>query len=149
MKEYIINKDTLAIVMIDKVTCLIIEENSEFFINLSWLEIVNNSCLYYGSSYDGRIEASKNLLGKDYKLPIIVSEFYEILMFPIGSKQSDMCTWICLNKMENYIVEENMVEFIFKCKRRYKVAIGKRSFETQLLKAYDLNRIINNRYKKS
>ena len=149
MKEYIINDKTLAIVMIDKVTCLIIEENSEFFINLSWLDIVNNSCLYYGSSYDGRVEASKNLLGKDYKLPIIVSEFYDILMFPIGSKQSDICTWICLNKIENYIVEENMVEFIFKCKRSYNVYVGKRSFESQLLKAYDLCRIINNRCKNS
>lgn len=147
MNEYIINENTLAIVMIDKNTCMVIESENEFFINLSCIDVINNSCIYYGSSYEGRIEASKNLLGKDYKLPIIVSEFYDILLFPIGSKQTDICTWICLKKLDNYIIDGDMVEFIFKCNRRYSVLVGKKSFEAQLLKAYDLNRIIKNRCK--
>jgi len=147
MNEYIVCESTLALVMIDKNTCMIIEDNKEFFVNLSCIDVIKNSCLYYGSSYEGRLEASKNLLGKEYKLPIIISEYNDILFFPIGSKQTDICTWISLKNLDNYMVEDDMVEFIFKCNRRYNVAVGRRSFEAQLLKAYDLNRIMKNRYK--
>lgn len=148
MREYIINENTLAVVMMDKLRCLVIEKYDEFFIDLPCLEVINNSCLYYGSSYNGRIEASKRLLGKDYKLPIIISEFYDILMFPIGSKLTEVCTWICLNKLENYIIYGNRVELIFNCDRRYNVPVGRKSFESQLLKAYDLSRVLKNRCKK-
>lgn len=147
MNQYIINENTLAVVMIDKNNCMIIESDRELFISMSCIDVINNSCIYYGASYKGRIEASKFLLGKDYKLPIIVSEFYDILLFPIGSKQTDVCTWICLKKLDNYIIDGDMVEFIFKCNRSYNVLVGKKSFESQLLKAYDLNRIIKNRCK--
>lgn len=147
MNNYIINDETLAIVMIDKKTCMVIEDRRELFINLSCRDVINNSCLYYGSSYEGRVEASRSLLGKEYKLPIIVSEFYDILLFPISSRKTDVCTWICLKKLEDYVVEGDRVEFVFKCSRRYNVFVGKKSFESQLLKAYDLNRIIKNRCK--
>ena len=34
------------------------------------------SCKYFGSSFEGRILGSKNILGSVYKAPIIVEELY-------------------------------------------------------------------------
>lgn len=148
LENYILNKDTLALVALDSKTSMIIEKNKDFFVNMFWKDIINNSCLYYGSSYDGRVEGSKALLKRDYKLPIIVSEFYDILFFPITGKE-DICTWLSLNNLESYDFEGDRVEFIFKCGKSYNIMVGRRSFESQLLKAYDLNMIIKNRYKNS
>ena len=35
---------------------------------------MDDSCKYFGSSYQGRYEGTKNLIGMNYKLPIIIEE---------------------------------------------------------------------------
>lgn len=45
--------------------------------------ILDESCIYYGSSLNGRIKGSKNIIGSYYKLPVIVSERNNIVFFPL------------------------------------------------------------------
>ena len=70
MDNYIINKNTMVIIGIDEKFSKIIERDNEFEVVNSAKSIIENSCLYYGSSYKGRVESSSNILDSNYKVPI-------------------------------------------------------------------------------
>lgn len=59
MKNYEINRKTLAIIPISEERTKIIEEEDEFIINVPALKIIDNSCRFFGSSYEGRFCGSK------------------------------------------------------------------------------------------
>lgn len=73
MKDYVINQKTLAIIKENTLT-RIIEVDNSLVINKNILKIIDSSCRYYGSSYKGRIEGSKNILKNKYKLPILIND---------------------------------------------------------------------------
>ena len=50
--EYEFSKGTLAIVPNDMETSLIYEDNDRYFINQTPFKIMEESCKYFGSSYD-------------------------------------------------------------------------------------------------
>ena len=103
MKNYEINGETLAIIPIDENKCKIIEENNELIVYNKSSSIINNSCKYFGSSYQGRKNGSKNILGSSHKLPIIIEEISKILFFPTSSPRNDNCIWIFYKKNDtNY-----------------------------------------------
>ena len=74
LDNYEINKSTLAIIPVESNISKIYEHDSNFIINKSVADIINHSCKYFGSSYVGRYEGAKNILGVSYKLPIIIEE---------------------------------------------------------------------------
>ena len=82
MENYEINRNTLAILSCGKEKSKIIEDDKEFYVNLSPLKIIDNSCKYFGSSYDGRFNGTKSILGISHKSPIIIEESSRIIFFP-------------------------------------------------------------------
>lgn len=102
MEKYEINTSTIAIIALDGDKSKVIEEDDSFIINRTTPKIIDDSCRYFGSSYLGRFEGSKNFLGGTiYKCPIIIEETREII-FPTGSARSTECSWISLNKISHY-----------------------------------------------
>lgn len=110
---YIIKKDTLFI------------HNDGFNTNVKELnkiinfngnidkKILNDSCIYYGSSLQGRIKGSKFLLNGKYKLPIIISEKNKIIFFPIKDSLKNEVYWFNFNLIKDYKRENNLVRIIF------------------------------------
>lgn len=84
--KHIVTKDTLYIESLDYSSCKVYEKNCDFICRYSIDKVVDDSCLYYGSSMKGRIKASKGMLGSPYKVPIIISETKKIIVFFIKSK---------------------------------------------------------------
>ena len=82
MKEYEINEDTLAVIPIDEKSTKIIEENREYVVAKNTYKIMDDSCQYFGSTYEGRKGGSKNILGTGYKVPILVKEENYVILFP-------------------------------------------------------------------
>ena len=74
MDYYEINDDTLAILPIGDDKSKVIEKNKSFIVNASPLKIIDKSCKYFGSSYQGRFSGTKSLIGVSYKAPIIIEE---------------------------------------------------------------------------
>jgi len=134
-EEYFISEDTLILIPISKNKTKIYDINGIITIKKSAFEIVNESCLYYGSSYSGRCIGAKNMLEMDYKLPIIVDEVKEVIIFPTCSPKLDKCIWICLNNVENY--EKNkknsIVKFINNINCDIDISIN--TLENQILRA--------------
>lgn len=143
--EYEINNSTLAVISIDSCSCRVLEEEAEYIVNKSSYEIIDNSCKYFGSSYQGRYEGTKNLIGMNYKLPIIIEESRNIIFFPTTSPRLDDCYWISLNKISNYTIEDDKVYILFKNGTKIKVNISFFALENQILRASRLESVLRHR----
>lgn len=133
--EYEINSDTLMIVPVNSKISKIIECNEEFLIEKNTTEIIDDSCKFFGSSYSGRFEGTKRMIGVNYKAPIVVEESREIIFFPTSSPRFDNCYWICLNKIESYEKCGKNTKIVFKNKIEYIVPISYRILENQILRS--------------
>lgn len=135
MDKYEINKSTLAIIPISKNCSKVIEQENDYIINNSTTNIIDHSCKFFGSSYNGRCEGTKNLVGFNYKSPIIIEESKEIIFFPTSSPRFDNCSWISLNNIEKYIKKENISSIYFKNGLIMDLEISYSSLENQILRA--------------
>ena len=66
---------------IDNSTSKAIEEKDEYVVNDNVLGIMEKSCEYFGSSFEGRKEGTKKLLGITHKSPIIIEESRKMIFF--------------------------------------------------------------------
>ena len=144
-KTYEINSSTIAIIPIDQTTSKIIELEDTFLVNRSATEIIDESCKFFGSSYLGRHEGTKNLIGVNYKAPIIVEETSEMIFFPTNSPRITDCTWISLNNLENYKKNNGKKQLCFKNGKTIDVNISYSSIENQVLRSTRLESILRKR----
>ena len=135
VEEYYVTSDTLLLVSFGKNKTKIYDVNGNSVIKKTPFEIIDESCQYYGSSYSGRYEGAKKLLDMDYKLPIIMDEVKEVVMFPTCSPKSDDCCWICVNNIENYekYKKNSIIKFINGM--TYEVNVSFNSLENQIMRA--------------
>lgn len=144
-KEYEINQSTLAVLPIDENTSRVLEETTEYIVNKSSKEIIDDSCKFFGSTYKGRYEGTKNLIGMSYKLPIIIEESRNIIFFPTTSPRLTECSWISLNNLEDYKSYDNKAYICFKNGYRLRVNISMFALENQILRASRLELVLRNR----
>lgn len=135
LEEYYITTDTLLIMPINKNKTKIYDINGVYIIRKPAFEIVDNSCQYYGSNYYGRYIGAKKMLGMDYKLPIIVDEIKEVVIFPTCSPKSENCYWICVNNIENYEKSKKISKIKFINKASYELSISLNTLENQIMRA--------------
>ena len=144
--NYEINASTLAIIPNSLFTSKIIEINKELIINKTPYEIIDDSCRYFGSSYQGRYEGTKSMLGMNYKLPIVIEETRNIIFFPTTSPKYDKCAWISLNNIEQY-TEENLKSVVkFKNGVNLELDISFFVLENQILRASRLENVLRKRH---
>ena len=144
--NYEINYDTQAILPININCSKIIENEEEYVINNSTLNVLEHSCEYFGSSYEGRKEGTKKLLGITHKSPIIVEESRKIIFFPTTSPDNKDCIWINLEKIENYYkIENNRSAIKFKNGNIMEFDISYGSLSNQILRATRLKYILEDR----
>ena len=144
--KYEVNKGTLAVLPNDEDSSLVYEDDNRYIIQEKAYKIMDDSCKYFGSTYEGRKNGSKEILGAEYKVPIIVEDSNNLIVFPTTSPFSDDCVWISLKRVKNIfkidsfntkILFDNNVEIIVPCSFR--------SVENQLSRASRLDLILRNR----
>ena len=62
LNNYIINYETLLIIPYEDNKSKIFEVDEELIVNMKPFDIIKNSCLFFGSSYEGRREGTSSLL---------------------------------------------------------------------------------------
>ena len=148
MQNYEINRNTLAIIPITKEITKIIEEDRDFIINLSSMQIIDDSCKYFGSSYEGRVEGTKNILGLKIKSPIFIEESSDLIFFPTKSPRNWSCIWINLNKIDDYEkVNSSTTKIFFSSGKAIKFNISYEIIDNQVLRATRLCVVFNKRRK--
>ena len=144
--NYEINYDTQIIIPIEKETSKVLENNDEYIVNNSTLEIMEHSCEYFGSSLEGRKEGTKKLLGITHKSPIIVEESRKIIFFPTKSPDCDDCIWINLEKIDKYYkIDKKRSAILFKNGNIMEFDISYGSITNQILRATRLKFVLEDR----
>lgn len=143
--NYEINEGTLAILPSEN-SSKVLEDKKEYVINSTPFEIMDYSCKYFGSSYEGRKEGTKSILNVSYKVPIIVENSKNIIFFPTNSPTDKDCCWISLRNIKK--IEEsdyNSTTIVFNNDISILIPVSKRTIENQILRASRLNLIMRDR----
>jgi len=147
--KYEISKGTLAIVPNEENSSLVYEDSERYIIDQTPYKIMESSCLYFGSSYTGRKEGAKNILGAEYKVPIIVDDTDNIIVFPTTSPLSQDCVWISLSHVKKYEkVDTYNTKIIFNNGKEIIVPTSYRSIENQISRASRLDYVMRLRKNK-
>ena len=99
--KYEISNGTLAIVPNEDDNSLIYEDNERFIVEESPFKIMEDSCKYFGSTYKGRNDSAKEILGAEFKIPVVIEASTYLIVFPTTSPIAEDCAWICLNRVKN------------------------------------------------
>lgn len=142
MNDYEINNDTLAIIPLDEYRSKVIEKNRMFIVEQTPMKIIDKSCRYFGSSYQGRFLGTKNLIGVSHKAPIIIEETREIIFFPTNSPRQYNCSWISLKNLQNYKRNKNNSTAIFNNGYLIDLDISYGMLDNQVLRATRLESVL-------
>lgn len=135
INEYEINESTQAIIPINDSQSMIYEEEGEYLVNKPANKIINYNCNFYGSSYDGRCEGTKSLIGIKSKVPIIIEESRNIIFFPTTSVKRKQSAWIALNNIDSFHKNQKDSYIIFKDGRKVNFNLSLFSLENQYCRA--------------
>jgi len=148
--KYEISKGTLAIVPNEENNSLVYEDNERYIIYQKPYQIMEESCKYFGSTYKGRKDSAKSMLGAEYKVPIIVEDTNSLILFPTTSPTAEDCVWISLKRVKNIEkVDSFNTRIIFDNDREIIVPSSFRSVENQLSRASRLDVILRKRINNS
>jgi len=147
--NYEINYDTQIILPINEKQTKIVESEEEYLVECSALNVMEHSCEYFGSSYEGRKEGTKKLLGITHKSPIIVEESRKIIFFPTSSPDNKDCIWINLEKIDSYYkIDKNKSAIKLKNGKTIEFDISYGSLSNQILRATRLKFVLDERITK-
>lgn len=142
---YEITSKTCALISKDKETTEIIEDDKKFIIHKPIHQILNEACEYYGSTFDGRLQGSKTVLGMRYKLPIVIESSSELVFFPTLSPYNENCSWLSVKNIKDYNAVDNNVVVRFKGDVKEVFPITYESLENQMFRATKLMLLIRSR----
>lgn len=143
INEYEINNETMMILPIlygSKIFSKIIEINDECISPFKPFDIVKESCYIFGSSYDGRKEATRRLIGCIHKAPIALSS--EIFLFPTLSPENPKCFWFSVNHILSFYDGEKKGTTLikFRNQRSILLPVSRRTLENQYLRTIMLQK---------
>ena len=145
MNNYEINEDTYAVIAEDIGKTKIIEKNYDLSIDNDAYQVMDESCKYYGSSCDGRIKGTKTILGSSYKVPIIVEDSSNLIVFPTTSPSAEDCVWISLGRVKRIEkIDPSNTKILFDNNQSIIVGCSYRTIENQLSRASRLDLILRN-----
>lgn len=144
--DYEIGCDTCAIIYNKADNSKIICEDDIFYINMNPNKIIDNSCQYFGSSYQGRLFGTKKMINVAIKAPIIIEESKEIIFFPTSSPRKKNCSWISFNNIKNYIKKDSKSTVIeFKNSKKIELPISYHIIENQITRCMKLKLVLKDR----
>lgn len=140
MKNYVINRSTLAILPYDHNKSLIYEGNRLFIVNKKPNNIIKKNCIYFGSTYEGRVRCTELLTGYTYKVPILIKDEENIIFFPTTSPRLKGCGWVSLNNIEKLdkLPDKTISRITFFNKLFIKVPVSYNIINNQILRSTHL-----------
>ncbi len=130
--NYIIKNDTLYL-RVNNESIYVKEINNEMILNENIIKVLNNSCIYYGSSLKGRILGAKSLIKSKYKLPLIISEKNNLFFINIKDKNGYEY-WLNFQYIKDYIYVDNLLKIFFEYDKSLLINCSWTIFNNQMLK---------------
>ncbi len=136
VEQYEINPYTMMIkpATTDDQSSEIIEVDQQYISSCKPFDIVKRSCKFFGSSYKGRKEGTRQLIGITHKAPIIVDPYSSIFLFPTASPLSPHCIWISHDFVASHTKSGSTHSTLvtFQNHETYEIPISFHSFENQM-----------------
>lgn len=145
MSSYEISGETLAIIPIENFCSKVIEKDNTFIVSKTPMQIIEDSCSFFGSSYFGRAKGTKRIIGVSHKAPIIIEESREIIFFPTSSPRLYECCWVSLRNIEKYKKQETNALVLFNNGSSLELDISYGSLDNQVLRATRLESVLRTR----
>lgn len=145
MDEYEISSSTIMLEYYDKNKTKVYELDKDFIVNDNLFNIVSNSCDFYGSSYEGRLEASKKILNTNIKLPVVVEDIKKIIFFPTRATNRIGSRWISFNNLDKIerIRKNNTLTRLYFCNgTSYDIEISYEIIHRQLFNCLQLEKTL-------
>lgn len=147
-KKYIINSETLMLLPYENNSTLVYELDKSFVVSERTFSIIKNSCLFFGSSFDGRREGTKSLLNCKIKVPIIIEESKEMLFFPTNSYRCVDNIWVSFNNLLKYTKFDKVHTVLhFKNNNEIKIKVSYNIVDNQIIRCIKLDSMFNRRKK--
>ena len=148
--EYEINKETLAIIPKSLDGCRVVENDMEYDLSMTAFSVIEHSCEYFGSTYEGRYAGTKSISGITHKSPIIIEDTNKIIFFPTASPTNSDCIWVSLNNISSYHkgIEKGTSTIVFKNGNSINVNISIGSLTNQILRSSRLKYLLEERQEK-
>jgi len=138
IEEYEINPQTMAIIPMEygsKIYSKILEVDEELISPFKPYEIIKKSCQYFGSSYEGRKEGTRELIGITHKAPIVIDTNTSIYFFPTTSPVNIQCIWFAHDHILSHRKDSsNQTIVVFRNKQSLIAPVSYRSFQNQVLR---------------
>ena len=141
--DYIINNKTNYLLFDGKNTIINENGNDLILINNRIDEILNNSCIFYGSTLIGRKTAAKRLISSRYKMPILINEVNNLLFFSVKNKSEII--WFNFSRVVDFKKNNEVIKVIFKDNYYKRFNISWSIFNNQILKSSRLLYVFNSR----
>lgn len=136
VEEYEITPHTLMVAPINygsKIYARIIEMEDEFISPFKPMEIIKKSCEFFGSSYEGRKQGTKQLINITHKAPIAIDPTSSIFFFPTTSPLRPQCIWLSHEHVVSYErLDSKHTTITFRNRQTIDIAVSCSSFENQL-----------------
>ncbi|MEC2077570.1 competence protein ComK [Metabacillus fastidiosus] len=150
--NYKVNRMTMAILpQIEgtKLFSTVFEAEQEFTVKKKPIHLIEGSCAYFGSSYEGRKDGTRELMGVTHKSPIVIDPTSSIYFFPTTSPTRPQCAWLS----HAYVLEYKQTgyddtEVTFIGGKTVIIPISLTSFENQLFRTAQLRTIMSSRIEK-
>ena len=148
LNYYRINTNTLVIIPYGKKKSKVIEYGKEYIVRKSSYQIIKDSCLFYGASFEGRKEGTKSLIGINMKVPIVIEDTNSIIFFPTNSCIRENSTWISYQNLLKYDYYNELSTVLY-FKNNQKVFVGCKYnlIDNQVIRCIKLEKILVNRKK--
>jgi competence protein ComK len=138
IEEYEVNPYTMFIKPVvygSKVYSQIYELEDEYLSPFKPLDIIKKSCEYFSSSFEGRKDGTKQLIGVTHKVPIVIDPTNFIYFFPTTSPTRSECIWISHEHIMSYRRTDSRQTMVtFQNKQSFNLPISYSSFENQMFR---------------
>lgn len=137
-EEAIITEDTMAI--FPKYTdtghlhSIVLGQYQVKYVTKRPTSIVHDSCMYFGSDLNGRMNSAKSVLKRQRMLPILISESFKYCMVPLSSPKNPECIWLAYKHVLDVVPKENHSIVIFSNQKKVELKISRKTLEEKLNK---------------
>lgn len=150
IKDYEIHTETMVLLPCfdhyANLHTIVIEEQNYFLVEMTPKKLIDASCRYYGSSYEGRLEGIKRVMGISKKAPIAISAELSIFFFPLESPNNHSCVWLSHSHIEEIRSSGNRNTLIlFTNGQAFTVPVPKGQIETKILRTAQYRHLLKNR----
>ena len=111
---YEIDLSTVMLIGLDDSRTKVITLDKEFILDIDSKKIIDNSCKFFGSSLNDRVNMTKRLINIKSKSPIIIEESRDIIFFPLKYVRDKCNIWISFNNLSKYVKLDDKTIFYFK-----------------------------------